>query len=166
VPIYLHPALPHPKVVDVYLKDYVERFPGVLNAGWGFTMETATAGIRMVLSGVFDKYPNLKIILGHLGETLPFLLWRIDSVLNRPGNDGIAFRDVFCSHFYVTTSGFFSDPALLLCIQELGIDRVLFAVDYPFVPNAPGPQWMDRIMLNTEDKNKILHGNSERVLRM
>jgi predicted TIM-barrel fold metal-dependent hydrolase len=166
VPIYLHPGIPHQKVIDVYLKDYVEKFPGFLNAGWGFTMETATAGIRMVLSGVFEKYPNLKIILGHLGETLPFLMWRIDLALNRPGNDGVAFRDIFTSHFYITTSGFFSDPALLLCIQEMGIDRVLFAIDYPFVPNEPGPKWMETIMLNAEDKAKILHGNSERLLRM
>ena len=166
VPIYLHPAIPHPKVVEIYLQDYVQKFPGFQNAGWGFTMETATAGIRMVLSGVFEKYQNLKIILGHLGETLPFLMWRIDMVLNRPGNDGIAFRDIFTSHFHITTSGFFSDPALLLCIQEMGIDRILFAVDYPFVPNEPGPKWMERIMLNNEDKAKILHGNVERLLRM
>ncbi|MBT4589367.1 MAG: amidohydrolase [Rhodospirillaceae bacterium] len=166
VPIYLHPGIPHQAVIDVYLKDYIEKYPGFLNAGWGFTMETATAGIRLVLSGVFEKHPNLKIILGHLGETLPFLMWRIDLALNRPGNDGVAFRDIFSKHFYITTSGFFSDPALLLCIQEMGIDHVLFAIDYPFVPNEPGPKWMERIMLNAEDKAKILHGNSERLLKM
>ena len=166
VPLYIHPANPHPAVVEIYLKDYAEKYPGLLNAGWGFTMETATAGIRIVLSGVLDAYPDVKIILGHLGETLPFLLWRIDLALNRPGNDGIAFRDAFCSHFYVTTSGFFSDPALLLCIQEMGVDRILFAVDYPFVPIEPGPQWMERLMLNSEDKAKILHGNAERLLDM
>lgn len=166
MPLYIHPAHPHPAVIDAYLKDYVERYPGITNAGWGFTMETATAGIRIVLSGVLDKYPDVKIILGHLGETLPFLLWRIDLALNRPGNAGVAFRELFCSHFYITTSGFFSDPALLCCIQEMGVDRILFAIDYPFVPNAPGPQWMERLMLNAEDKAKILHGNAERLLRM
>ncbi len=164
VPLYIHPANPHPAVVDAYLKDYAEAFPGILNAGWGFTMETATAGIRIVLSGVLDKYPDTKIILGHLGEALPFLLWRIDMALNRPGNAGVAFRDAFCAHFHVTTSGFFSDPALLLCIQEMGIDRILFAVDYPFVPIEPGPKWMERVMLNSEDKAKLLHGNAERLL--
>lgn len=166
VPIYIHPANPHPAVVDVYLADYKERYPGIVNAGWGFTMETATIGIRMVLSGVFQKYPNLNIVLGHLGETLPFLMWRIDLALNRPGNDGVAFRDIFSSHFHVTTSGFFSDPALLCCIQEMGADRVLFAIDYPFVANEPGPIWMERLMLNAEDKAKILHGNSEKLFRM
>jgi predicted TIM-barrel fold metal-dependent hydrolase len=166
VPIYLHPGIPHENVIEAYLSDYIEKYPGFLNAGWGFTMETATAGIRMVLSGVFEKYPNLKIILGHLGETLPFLMWRIDLALNRPGNDGIEFRKIFSNNFYITTSGFFSDPALMLCIQEMGIDHILFAIDYPFVANEPGPKWMERVMLNSEDKGKILHGNSERLLKM
>ena len=166
VPIYIHPANPHPAVVDAYLKDYVEQYPIIANAGWGFTMETATIGIRLVLSGVFNQFPNLKIIIGHLGETLPFLLWRIDMALNRPGNDRIAFRDIFASHFYITTSGFFSDPALLCCIQEMGVDRILFAIDYPFIPNEPGPKWMEQIMLSIEDKAKILHGNAERILNI
>lgn len=164
VPLYIHPANIHPTVAKIYLSDYAEAFPGITNAGWGFTMETATAGIRIVLSGVLDAYPDVKIILGHLGETLPFLLWRIDMAVNRPGNDGMAFRDAFCSHFHITTSGFFSDPALLCSIQEMGADRTLFAIDYPFVPNEPGPQWMERIMLNAEDKAKILHGNAEKLL--
>jgi len=164
VPIYIHPANPHPDVIEAYLKDYAGKYPGVINAGWGFTMETATMGIRLVLSGLFDRYPDLKIILGHLGETIPFLMWRIDLALNRPGNDGVAFRDIFTSHFFITTSGFFSDPALLCCIQEMGTDQILFAVDYPFVPNEPGPKWMERLMLNAEDKAKILHRNAERIL--
>ncbi len=166
VPLYIHPANPHPGFVDLYLKDYVDKFPGVRNAGWGFTVETATAAIRIVLSGVLEQYPGTRIVLGHLGETLPFLMWRIDLALNRPGNDGVAFRDLFSSHFHITTSGFFSDPAVWCCIQEMGIDRILFAIDYPFVPNAPGPQWMERLMLNAEDKAKILHGNAERLLKM
>ena len=165
VPIYIHPANPHPAVIEAYLKDYAEAYPGVVNAGWGFTMETATMGIRLVLSGVFDKYPNLKFILGHLGETLPFLMWRIDMALNRPGNEGVAFREIFTSQFYITTSGFFSDPALLCCIQEMGVEHILFAIDYPFVPNEPGPKWMERLMINNKDKAKILHGNAERLLK-
>ena len=76
------------------------------------------------------------------------------------------FRDIFSAHFSVTTSGFFSDPALLLCVQEMGIDRILFAVDYPFEPNAPGVTWGQRIPLSTEDREKILNGNSRRLLRL
>lgn len=166
VPLYIHPAIPHPDVMNAYFKDYAKDYPGFLTAGWGFTMETATAGIRIVLSGVLEKYPGTQIILGHLGETLPFLLWRIDMALNRRGASGVPFRDLFTKHFHVTTSGFFSDPALLCCIQEMGVDRILFAVDYPFVPQEPGPKWMERLMLNDADKAKILHGNAETLLRL
>ena len=107
----------------------------LLRAGWGYTVETATLAIRMVLSGVFDKHPKLKIILGHLGETLPFLVWRVDTALARPGaaQEQSSFRDVFCNNFWITTSGNFSNPALLCCVMEMGIDRILFSVDYPFV---------------------------------
>ena len=80
------------------------------------------------------------MILGHLGETLPFLVWRIDPALARPGHKQLSFRDVFCNNFWITTSGNFSNPALLCCVMEMGIDRILFAVDWPFVANAPGTQ--------------------------
>ena len=109
----------------------------MVRPGWGYTVETATQAIRLVLSGVFDAHPNLKIILGHFGETLPFLVWRIDASLKRPGQKPMSFRDIFCKNFYVTTSGFFSNPALLCCVMEMGIDHILFAVDWPFVMNPP-----------------------------
>jgi predicted TIM-barrel fold metal-dependent hydrolase len=87
--------------------------------------------------------------------------------LARPGAARQAgFRDVLCSHFYVTTSGFFSDPALLCCVQELGIDRILFAVDWPFVANPPATRWMESVPLCDEDKAKILSGNAKWLLRM
>src|SRR5271154_4147425 len=133
VPLYMHPAIPHPAVIEAYYKDYAEQYPSLLRAAWGFTVETATQGVRLVLSGVFDAYPNLKIIIGHLGEGLPFYLWRISMGFERDRKDSKSFRDVFCEHFYVTTSGFFSDPALLCCMMEIGIDRIMFSVDYPFV---------------------------------
>jgi 2,3-dihydroxybenzoate decarboxylase len=166
VPIYLHPSIPLQAVMDAYYKDYVQTFPMVIRAAWGFTVETATQAIRMVLSGVFDRYPNLKIIIGHLGETLPFLLWRIDQALSRPGAKPMSFRDVFSSHVYLTTSGNFSNPALLCCVQELGIDRIMFAVDWPFVANPLGTKWVDTIPLCEEDKIKLLSGNATRLLRM
>jgi len=167
VPLYVHPATPHPAVVDAYLKDYVEDFPALLSAGWGFTMETATQGIRLVLSGVFDAYPNVKIILGHLGESLPFLLWRINHALARPGNrPSFSFRDYFCKHFWITTSGFFSNPALLCCVMEMGIDRILFSVDAASFTNKPAADWIPTIPLSAEDKAKLLSGNAERLLRL
>ena len=101
-----------------------------------------------------------------MGEGLPFLLWRIDAMFARSGNRKIAFRDVFCEHFYITTSGNFSDPALLCSIQEMGVDRILFAVDFPYVENKPGTEWMDRVSLSAEDKAKILSGNTKKLLKM
>jgi 2,3-dihydroxybenzoate decarboxylase len=166
VPIYLHPATPHPTVTELYYGDYVKDFPQINTAGWGFTVETATQAIRMVLSGVFDAYPRLKIILGHLGEGLPFSLWRIDHSFSRPGNAPMAFRDAFCEHFWITTSGNFSTPAVLCSMMEMGIDRILFSIDYPFVENSPGTEWMASIPLSSEDRNKILHGNVQRLLKL
>lgn len=166
VPIYLHPSVPHPGVIEAYYQDYAKDFPILLRAAWGYTIEAATQGVRMVLSGVFDKHPNLKIILGHLGEGLPFLSWRIDSALARPGQKEVRFRDTFQRNFYVTTSGFFSDIALLCTLQELGVDRILFSVDYPFESNAPGPKWLERVPLSDEDKVKIASGNARRLLRL
>jgi len=166
VPLYMHPALPHKAVVEAYYKDYLEQFPGLLTAAWGFTVETATQGIRLVLSGVFEAYPRLKIILGHLGESLPFSLWRIDMALARQGNRKTPFRDTFREHFWITTSGNFSTPALLCCVMEMGADRILFSVDYPFVPNPPGVKWMQDVPLGPEDRAKILHGNAQRLLKL
>jgi len=166
VPLYMHPAVPHPAVIDVYFKDYVKEYPSFIRAGWGFTLEAATQGIRLVLSGVFDAYPRLKIILGHLGESLPFSLWRIDQALSRKGNRQTSFRKEFCEHFYITTSGNFSTPALLCCIMEMGIDRILFSVDWPFVENVPGVRWMDGVPICAEDKAKVFSGNAKRLLRM
>jgi predicted TIM-barrel fold metal-dependent hydrolase len=166
-PIYLHPSLPHPTVTEIYYQDYAKDFPLVVRPAWGFTVETATQAIRLVLSGAFQAYPNLKIILGHFGETLPFLVWRIDSALKRPGQKPLSFRDAFCKNFYVTTSGFFSNPALLCCVMEMGVDHILFAVDWPFVAdNKPAVEWMAGIPLSDEDKVKILSGNAQRLLKM
>jgi 2,3-dihydroxybenzoate decarboxylase len=166
VPLYMHPAVPHRAVIEAYYKDYLEQFPGLMTAAWGFTVETATQGIRLVLSGLFEVYPKLKIILGHLGESLPFSLWRIDMALARQGNRPTAFRDTFREHFWITTSGNFCTPALLCCVMEMGVDRILFSVDYPFVPNPPGVKWMEQVPLSTEDRAKILHGNAQRLLKL
>lgn len=166
VPIYFHPALPHPAVTEAYYKDYVKDFPMVIRPAWGFTVETATQAIRLILSGVFDRHPKLKVVLGHLGETLPFLLGRIDEALKRPGQKQIDFRSVFSKNFYVTTSGFFSNPALICTVMEMGVDHILFAVDWPFVMNPPATEWMKGVPLSEEDRVKILSGNAKRLLKM
>ena len=164
VPIYLHPGVaPHPAVLDAYFKDYAEDFPLFHRSGWGYTIETGTHGIRLVLSGIFDKYPNLKIIMGHLGEGVPLLLWRVDSALSR---GRINFRELFTNHFWITTSGFFSNPALKCCIEEMGIDRILFSVDYPFMPNERAANWIPSIPLGEADKAKLLSGNAASLLKL
>src|SRR5204862_399776 len=124
----------------------------------------ATQRIRLVLSGVFDKHPGVKIILGHLGESLPFSLWRIDMALSRDRKS--SFRDTFREHFWITTSGNFSTPSLICCVLEMGVDRILFSVDYPFVPNPPGVRWMDQVPLGPEDRAKILSGNAKKLLKI
>ncbi len=166
VPIYLHPAVPHQAVIDVYYKDYVGKYPAITNAAWGFTVETATQGVRMVLSGAFDAYPNLKIILGHLGEGLPFLIWRIDMALNRPGGSPVRFREAFDRNFWITTSGNFSTPALICSMLEMGADRILYSVDWPFVRNMPGTKWVQELQISDADKEKILSGNAKRLLKL
>lgn len=166
VPVYIHPSPPHHAVREAYFRDYQDEFPLFPQAAWGYTIETATAAIRLVLSRVFEKHPGLKVIVGHLGETIPFFLWRIDHNFKRAGNAPLEFRDVFCNNFYITTSGNFSDPALLCCVMELGIDRILFAIDWPFIENKPGVDWMRRVPLCDEDRIKILSGNAERLLGM
>jgi 2,3-dihydroxybenzoate decarboxylase len=166
VPIYFHPSVPDEAVIEAYYKEYAKEWPIILRAAWGFTMETATQGLRLVLSGVFDKYPGLRVIFGHLGEGLPFYQWRINMTLARENKGGRSFRDVFSEHFYVTTSGFWSDPALLCCVQELGVDRIMFSVDWPFAPNKPATEWLHRIPLCAEDRAKIAGGNARRLLKL
>jgi predicted TIM-barrel fold metal-dependent hydrolase len=166
VPVYFHPSLPNADVSRVYYDDYIKDFPTVARPAWGYTVETATTAIRLALSGVFEKHPKLKVILGHLGETLPYLVWRIDQALKRPGQKSMSFRDIFCGNYYITTSGNFSNPALLCCVMEMGVDHILFAVDWPFVMNPPAIEWMDTVPLSDADKAKILSGNAQRLLKL
>jgi predicted TIM-barrel fold metal-dependent hydrolase len=166
VPIYFHPSVPAQPVIDSYYKTYVDAVPGILRAAWGFTVETATQGVRLVLSGVFDAYPGLEVIFGHLGEGLPFYAWRINMALERDWKPNRSFREVFAQHFYVTTSGFWSDPALLCTIQELGLDRIMFSVDWPFAPNQPATEWLHSVPLCAEDRAKLAGGNAKKLLKL
>jgi predicted TIM-barrel fold metal-dependent hydrolase len=167
VPIYLHPSLPHPDVVAAYYADYMPDHPLFARPAWGFTVECGTQAIRLMLSGVFERHPDLKIVLGHLGESLPFQLWRIDNALSRPGGTAIGLREIFTRNFWVTTSGFFSTPALVCTLQEIGVEHVMFAVDWPFVPDsAPAAAWLNTAPLSDDDKCAVLGGNARRLLRI
>ena len=167
VPIYFHPAIPDARVIEAYYQDYAKDFPLLARPAWGYTVEAATQAIRLILSGVFEKHSKLKVILGHFGETLPFLSWRVDMALRRPGGKEVDFRGIFSSNFWVTTSGFFSDPALVCSMMEMGADHILFAIDWPFVTeNRPGVEWLSRAPISNEDKVKIASGNAKRLLRI
>jgi predicted TIM-barrel fold metal-dependent hydrolase len=165
VPIYLHPGIPHSAVTEAYYSGYRRGDFPFLSVAWGFTAETAVHAIRLIVAGVFDVYPRLKVILGHLGETIPFTLWRcnwiIDHVGGRPG-----FADAFREHFYVTTSGSFQQSALACAIAELGIERIMFAVDYPYNSSAEGVAFVRGAPISDADKAKILHGNADRELHL
>lgn len=165
VPLYIHPADPSPSVIAAYYGDYAKTHPMFIRAGWGYMVEAGTQAMRLVLSGMFDEFPNLKIILGHLGETIPYQIARIDEALARdtPMKN---FREVFTRHFYVTTSGFFSDAALQCCLAELGVDRVLFSVDWPYASNTLGSEWIQKTALSEPDREKIMAGNARKLLRI
>jgi len=162
VPLYFHPGVPHKSVDDAYYKDH----PVLARAALGFTVETLTQGARIIVSGVLDRYPNLKIVLGHLGEAIPFLLWRIDNGIARQMKLPRSFTDYFRQHFYVTTSGAFSNSALLCSIAELGVDRVIFSVDWPYQPNVAARRFIDAAPISAPDRNAILGGNVRKLLRL
>jgi 2,3-dihydroxybenzoate decarboxylase len=166
VPIYLHPAIPHPVVSDLYYGKYAEEFRSFVTAAWGFGFEAGTCAMRLIFSRIFDTHPDLRIILGHLGEFIPFGLDRIEERIDTARGAHFPFREYFCDHFYVTTSGFFSTPALLCTIMALGIDRVMFSVDWPMNDAGPAMTWMEGLPLSAEDKAKIYGGNAKRVLKL
>jgi 2,3-dihydroxybenzoate decarboxylase len=162
VPIYIHPGPPHRAVVEAYYKD----FPNLTGASLGFTVETLTHVVRLIVRGVFDAYPKLTIIVGHLGEALPFLLWRTDDTLKRHTKLARGFADYVRAHFYVTTSGAFSNSALQCTIAELGVEKILFAVDWPFMSNMPGRKFMDAAPISEKDRQAIFGGNARKLLKL
>ena len=162
VPIYLHPSTPPPAVRDAYYKEY----PLLSRAALGFGIDMAVQAARLVMSGAFDEFPRLKIILGHLGESLPYVLWRADDTLARRGKLKRPFADYFRDHFYITTSGNFSQPALQCAIAEIGIGRILFAVDWPFQPNADAVAFVNDAKLDPSEREQIFSGNARTLLRI
>jgi predicted TIM-barrel fold metal-dependent hydrolase len=161
VPIYLHPATPHPAVIEAYYAGY----PSMVRVGHGFTSEMSAAAIRLVLSEVFDVFPRLQIILGHLGEALPFLLPRVDRYVSRQMK-GRNFRDTIRKNFHFTTGGKFTHSALQCTIEEIGIERVMFAVDWPFHSNLDGAAFIDTAPISDDAKAMISGSNARRLLRI
>jgi predicted TIM-barrel fold metal-dependent hydrolase len=165
VPIYLHPTLPHPDAVKAYFTGYepLER------AAWGFGVDTSCHFLRLVFAGVFDAYPNLKIILGHLGECLPFAMDRMnDHTFPAARHRGLQKTPLqyLKDNLVVTTSGNWFEPAFVCTLLALGADNILFAVDWPFEPNTTAMHYLNHLPISDLDREKIAHLNAERILRM
>jgi len=125
--------------------------------------------LRLVHSGLFDRFPSLTVVLGHLGETLPYFAWRIQHCFEfNPTDKRLERRlqDYLCDNFFVSTSGFFNDQALIGAVLTIGADRILFAVDYPYEPMEPATAWIERAPISEIDRRKIAHLNARAVFRL
>lgn len=167
VPLYLHPAEPPAAVRDAYYAGFAPPVTQLLaTAGWGWHIESGLHVLRLILAGVFDRFPRLQVIVGHMGEALPFMLARSETILDPVAGLSRPLGAYFRDHVHVTTSGFFTVPPLLCALLVLGADRILFSVDYPFSPNARGRAFLETAPLAPADREKIAHGNAERLLRL
>jgi gamma-resorcylate decarboxylase len=165
VPFYLHPrppSVPSP---------LYEGHSWLLGPTWSFAAETSVHALRLIGSGLFDEHPRLKIILGHLGEGLPYYLWRIDNRNNwmkaphkYAGRKPVA--SYFRANFYLTTSGHFSTPALIDAVAEIGAERVMFSVDYPFEDFSDAADWFDHAEINEADRRKIGRTNAMKLFKL
>ena len=170
VPIYIHPSWASNQAMDLYYNDLGNYLISKVlsGAGYGWHQEIAVQSLRMITSGVFDKYPNLQIIIGHMGEGLPFYYWRFGddlakvtkNVLNKP------VQQYINDNFWITTSAFFRTELLTLALSVMGEDRVLFSTDYPFVSAIEGADWFRGVDLPRETKEKIAYKNAAKLLNI
>ena len=163
VPVYIHPSPVKPAIVEAFFKDHGAALQG---SPLGFGLETLAHTFRLITSGVFDAYPTLKIIVGHLGETAPFTLWRTEHNLEKVMKLPKSFGDYYKTHFWLTTSGAFSNSALACAIAEMGVERIMFAVDWPYIDNALGTKWLKAAPLSDKDRALIFEGNAKKLLKM
>lgn len=169
VPLYLHPAPPPAALRETLFGGLPPAVSATMStAGWGWHAEAGLHALRLVMAGVFDRHPGLKLIIGHCGEMLPFQLARIDQTMPPPSVTGLAGppSEYFLRNVWVTTSGMFSLPPVLCTLSVFGVDRVLFSVDYPFASNAAGRALLDQLPVSPADKAKIAGGNAETLLRL
>jgi hypothetical protein len=174
VPIYLHPMPPPKAVYDLYYAGFGDDVGFMLGAGaWGWHVEIGLHSLRLMLAGVFDRFPALQLIVGHMGEVLPFMIERATGALGHAiALDPVRHKmeltptEYFRRNFHITTSGFFSDPPLRCAIDVIGADRVMFAVDYPFSDNATARNFIDTAAVSDSERELIAHANAERLLRL
>ena len=163
VPLFLHPA----NGVDT--PHVLSGHPELIGPMWSWGAETATHALRLIFGGVFDDFPEAKLLLGHMGEALPFALWRLDSRWGFHQHHGIELArerpsEYLRHNLYVTTSGVCSAPPLICAIAALGVDHVLFGTDYPFEEMSVATDFLRTAPISEEDRVKISHLNAERLL--
>jgi predicted TIM-barrel fold metal-dependent hydrolase len=166
VPFYLHPRNPIKRDARIY-----EGHPWLMGPAWAFGQETAVHALRLMGSGLFDEHPNLAIVLGHMGEGLPFGMWRVDNCNawvedrhNYPAKRKIA--DYFSENFYITKSGNFRTQALINTILEIGADRIMFSTDWPFENIDHAAVWFDHATISENDRRKIGRTNAARLFKL
>lgn len=163
VPVYLHPRNPLPHNRGIYAGR-----EELLGPTWAFAVETGTHALRLITSGLFDRVPSLQLILGHLGEQLPFAMGRLEQRLAH--NPRVSLERsptaVLRENFHVTTSGNNHTPSLRGVIAEMGADRVMFAADYPFETMADGAEWFDALDLDDATRARLAHQNARKLLRL
>ena len=165
VPIYLHPTPPPKPVIEASYGGFSPIVTELLaGAGWGWHIETAIHVIRLILGGVFDKYPKLQIVVGHMGETLPFMLQRLDVMpmamtkLKRP------ISAYLTGNVHYTFSGFNFTPTFLDLLLHVGVERIMFSADYPYSSMAQARAFLDQLPVSPADRARIAHGNAETLL--
>ncbi len=164
VPFYLHPREPLASRRQAY-----EGQQWMSGAPWGFAVETSIHALRLMGSGLFDEYPRLKVILGHLGELLPFGIWRVDHRISKAAlvtKAKLTMTQYLRENFYITTSGNFHTPALNEVLQEVSVDRVLYSVDYPFEDTFEAATWFDQLALTDSDRAKIASDNAKKLFHL
>lgn len=169
VPIYLHPTLPPKPVIEAsYTGNYSKEVSTILaRNAWGWHLETALHILRIVLSGVFDQYPDLQFIIGHMGEGLPFMQQRIDDSLTQETiNLEHPISTYLQKNVNYTFSGLNYNQTFLNLLLEMGVDRIMFSTDYPFVPMENTMKFLEQLPVSKADKEKIAYGNAERLLHM
>ena len=165
VPIYLHPTVPPAAVREAYYGGLPPVVGQTLSmAGWGWHVDTGLHALRLIAGGVLDEYPGLQIIVGHMGEALPFFLARSSRVLRQQAGLSQPLEEYMAANFHFTTSGMFTYPPLTCLLEVIGADRVMFSVDYPYSSNSEGRDFVMGAPIGEADREKLAFGNAERLL--
>lgn len=168
IPVYLHPAPPPEPVTTTYFSGLPGDLGQLLSiAGWGWHAENGLHILRLIVSGLFDRFPRLQVIIGHMGEGVPYALARSSGILSNAAKHlRQPVADYFQTNIHVTTSGYFTPPPFLCCREVVGLPRMMFSVDYPFSPNTRGRDLLSALHLSGADLAALTHTNAERLLKL